>query len=203
MKKFLGMGVLLAMTVMAAGCTGQKAQAPETATTQAAATQVEAAAEDWYKTVLEDEATKKDYPFYALLDINQDGQDELFLSTTEDHFIGDEQKACLMAYDQGEVKTLQEIGGAGGEYWIYSQSDAVLSYFSRLSGESHIVLEKLENGELKEVSKADYYGPHHYAEEDNEEALYIIDGEKVSTEDGESYWEQYGNDAGALTYEKY
>ncbi len=203
MKKFLGMGIVLAMTVMAAGCTGQKAQAPEKATTQAETTQVEAAAEDWYKTVLEDEATKKEYPYYALVDIDLDGQDELFLSTTEEHFIGDDQKACVMTYYEGEVKTLQEIGGAAGEYWIYGQSDATLSYFSRMSGESHIVLEKLENGELKEISTADYYGPHHYTEEDNAEAVYLIDGEKVSTEDGESYYEQYGNDAGALTYEKY
>ena len=182
------------MTLVMVACSGQKAAEP---TTEAAAQ------ENWYESVLEDENTKAEYPYYRLLDINQDGTEELFLSTTEDGFIGDDQKACLMAFDQGEVKTLQEIGGAGGDYWVYGQSDATLAHFSRMAGEGHIVLQQLKDGALTEIGTADYYGPHHYTEKDNAEELYMIDGKEVSQEEGESYFEQYGSRAGAITFEKY
>jgi len=209
MKKRLFTGLAVGiMAIAMVGCSGQKAAEPakgeaEVTTQAEAATQAEEVAEDWYKTVLEDESTKAQYPYYALADINLDGTDELFLSTTEEGFIGDDQKACVMAYDNGEVKTLQEIGGAAGDYWVYGQSDATLAHFSRMAGEGHIVLYNLENGELKEIGTADYYGPHHYSEKDNAEDLYMVDGKEVSREEGEGYFEQYGSKDGAITFEKY
>lgn len=205
-KKMIAGFLAITMIMAAAGCAGSRAPSATTQKaaeqeTQAEAGQSQASAEDWYKEVLADEATKKQYSYYKLLDINQDGTEELFLSTTEKYFIGAEDKACLMADENGEVKTLQEIGGAGGEYWIYNQSDATLSYYSRFSGESHIVLYRLEDGALTEISTADYYSPHHYTEEDNEEEIYLLDGKKADKKEAESYWEQYGNEAGAITYE--
>ena len=117
--------------------------------------------------------------------------------------VGDDQKACVMASVQGEAKVLQEIGGNAGEYWVYGQSDATLAHFSRMAGEGHIVLYKLADGELQEIGTADHYSPHHYTEKDNAEELYMIDGKEVSSEEGEGYFEQYGNPDGAITFEKY
>ena len=206
-KKVLMIGMAITATLALAAC-GQTGKGAAEGTTQKADIEStspsdtgETVDENWYKKVLEDESIKKEYSYYSLQDINLDGTDELFLSTTAKDFIGFEDKACLMANVNGEAKTLQEIGGAGGEYWICHQSDATLTYYSRLSGEEHIILYKLENGELKEISTADTYDPHHYTEKDNDKTLYFIDKKEVSKEEAESYWEQYGNEAGAITYD--
>lgn len=161
----------------------------------------EASVEDWYKTVLEDDAIKKEYFYYKLQDIDLDGVDELFLSTTPNYFIGDGDRACLMANVNGEAKVLQEIGGNAGEFWNYSQSDASLCHFSRLSGEGHYVLYKLKDGKLEETGSADSYGPHHYTVKDNKEKLYLINDKEVSEEEFDSFVEQYGSVDGAMTYE--
>lgn len=193
----------LTMAALMAGCGGQKA-APEAATEATEVqgdTAVTEAPDDWYKAVLDDEETRAQYSYYKLLDINLDGTDELFLSTKADYFIASEDKACLIAYVDGQPKTLQTIGHAAGEYWVYSQSDATLSYFSRVSGEGHYILYQLKDGELKEVGTADTYSPHHYTEEDNDEQVSLINGKKVSEEEMESFTEQYGNTAGAITYD--
>ena len=215
-KKIIALLFASAMVMALAACGGNNSSTNSESTTTAKEAATEASTEaitdsgeaqaideDWYKAVLADESIKAKYPYYNVADINLDGVDELFLSTTDKYFIGGEDKACLMANVNGEPKTLQEIGEAGGEYWEVNQSDATLTYFSRLSGEGHIVLYKLENGELKEVSTADSYGPHHYHEYDNDNQLYFIDGDEVTEEDYDSYFEQYANEAGAMTYKKY
>lgn len=192
-----GMAALLAMA--AAGCGAASTPAKEEATTQAAAeTQAD---ENWYQAVLDEQAGTGEYAYYTLRDIDLDGVDELFLSTTEKYFIGADEKACVMACVDGQPKVLQEIGGNAGEYWLVNKIDATLSYFYRSSGEGHIVLSKLENGELVQIGTADTYGPHHYTEKDNDEQISFIDGEEVSQEEYDGYFEQYGNEAGALTYE--
>ena len=149
------------ITALTACSARNGADAGAEATTSAGRTATEAVTdtgkEGWYKEVLADKKIKTQYLYYRVLDINLDGEDELFLSTTDKYFIGDDNKACLMAYVNGQLKVIQEIGGAGGEYWIFKQSDATLSYFSRLSGESHLVLYKYADGELKELSTADSY----------------------------------------------
>lgn len=209
MKKITALLCAMAMIMALAACSGQNTNDTKEATTEPAAeAATEAAADadldpDWYKAVLEDDTIKQTYSYYNVADINLDGIDELFLSTTEKYFIGAEDKACLMANVGGEAKTLQEIGGAGGEYWLVGQSDATLSYFSRLSGEGHIILYKLENGELVQISTADTYGPHHYPEADNDKQVNLIDGKEVSQEDYDGFFEQYGNEAGAMTYQKF
>ena len=192
-----GMAALLAMA--AAGCGAASAPAKEEATTQAA-TETQAD-ENWYQAVLDEQASKGDYQYYTLRDIDLDGVDELFLSTTADHFIGSDQKACLMACVDGQPKVLQEIGGNAGEYWLVNKIDATLSYFYRSSGEGHIVLSKLENGELVQIGTADTYGPFHNEKQDNKEQESFIDGDEVTQEEYDGYFEQYGNEAGALTYE--
>lgn len=208
-KRIISLLFAAAMITALAACGGQKATDNSEATTEATTEvtedggEAESADENWYKAVLEDETIKAKYPYYNVADINLDGIDELFLSTTEKYFIGAEDAACLMANVGGEAKTLQEIGGAAGEYWKVNQSDATLTYFSRSSGEGHIILYKLENGELVQISSADSYSPHHYHEYDNDNQIYFIDGDETTEEDYEGYWEQYGNEAGAMTYIKY
>jgi len=211
MKKVLVTGIVtLTMGIALAACGGQSSLEPadeDAATRQAAeiATEItdpaDDAADEWYKSVLEDDIYRQQYSHYALADINLDGVDELFLSTTADYFITDEDKACLLAYDNGEVKTLQEIGGKAGEYWHVNQSDATLTYFSRMSGEKDLTLYKLEGGELREVSTANYYAQHHYPERDTDEEIYLMDGKESRKGEYDSFWEQYGSEAGALTYD--
>jgi hypothetical protein len=206
MKKRIIAGIITLVMVMGmVGCGSSQKQEAETqeATTQVVDETENTAPEDWYKEILADEATQKEYPYYRLLDVNLDGVDELFLSTTEKHFIGAEDKACLISDYNGDIKTLQEIGGQGGEYWIWGKVDATLSYYSRLSGESHIILYNLKNGELVQVATADYYAAHHYPEEDTDEAKFMIDGKEVAEEEYDSFYEQYGNEAGAIDFEKY
>lgn len=206
MKKRIIAGIItFAMVMGMVGCGSSQKQEAQTqeATTQVVDETENTAPEDWYKEILADEATQKEYPYYRLLDINLDGVDELFLSTTEKHFIGGEDKACLISDYNGDIKTLQEIGGAGGEYWIWGKSDVTLSYYSRLSGESHIILYNLKKGELVQVSTADYYAAHHYPEEDTDAAKFMIDGKEVAEEEYDSFYEQYGNEAGAIDFEKY
>ena len=162
-KSLLGGIVLTAAFMMAAGgMTGNvvtkaatRGPGVEVASSAVAGKTSETGSEDWYKSVLEDEAVKKEYSYYNLQDINRDGVDELFLSTTSDYFIGDEDRACLMANVNGEAKVLQTIGGNAGEFWICNQSDASLCHFSRLAGEGHYVLYNLKGGKLEETGSAE------------------------------------------------
>ena len=207
-KSLLGGIVLSAAFMMAVGGIGgnvttnaaTRGPGVEVASSAVSGKTSEASAEDWYKTVLEDDAIKKEYSYYKLQDIDLDGVDELFLSTTSDYFIGDEDRACLMANVNGEAKVLQEIGGNAGEFWNYSQSDATLCHFSRLAGEGHYDLYKLNDGKLEEAGSAESYGPHHYTVKDNEEKLYLINKEEVSEEEFDSFVEQYGSVGGAMTF---
>ena len=207
-KTLLGGIVLTAAVMMAVG--GAAGNVTSKAATKGAGSVVvssavsgktsEVSKEDWYKTVLEDKAITKEYSYYKLQDIDLDGVDELFLSTTADYFIGDGDRACLMANVNGEAKVLQEIGGNAGEFWNYNQSDATLCHFSRLSGEGHYDLYKLNDGKFEEAGSAESYGPHHYTVKDNEEQLYLINKEEVTEEEFNSFVEQYGSVDGAMTF---
>ena len=159
---------------------------------------------EWTAAVLSDTAVKEQYPYCRILDINKDGVNELFVSTTEKSFIGNEDKACLMAYVNGEVKTLKEIGGAGGEGWYYDEAANALYGFSRLSGERHIVRCSLEDGELKQTASLDYYAQNHYPEDDTRTtATYLLNGEEVSEEEGKALFEAYEAQENAVTFEAY
>ena len=200
-KKFFLYSLVCALPLLAIGCNGIINTNPKT-NTATESSSLEFSQDNWYEEVLKDNDIKEKYPYCRVLDINLDGVDELFLSTTEKSFIGNDQKACIMAFENGEIRTLQEIGGAGGEYWLANKIDATLSYVSRLSGEKHLSLYKYDDGSFAEISSSDIYAPHHYAP-DNQKTVYLIEKKKVSKEECESYWEQYGNKAGAITFEKY
>lgn len=174
------------MPLLAVGCNGKINTAPKS-NTSTGTSNLETSQETWYEDILKDNDIKEKYPYCRILDINLDGVDELFLSTTEKSFIGNDQKACIMAYENGEIRTLQEIGGSGGEYWLANKIDATLSCVSRLSGEKHLALYKYDEGSFTEISSSDIYEPHHF-DPDNQKTVYLIEKKKVSKEECESYW---------------
>ncbi len=168
--------------------------------TTAEATTESLAEGDWYQGVLTDQATKDHYSFHQLKDINGDDVPELFLSTTEADFIGDEDKACVMAFIDGEAKTLLEIGGNAGEKFFVNESQHTLAHYSRGSGESHLEIFTLDEGELTPAGTADYYASFHDPNEDNKEANYYLDEEKVSEDNCNSFYTQNADDSMVITY---
>ena len=156
---------------------------------------------DWYKEVLSDPAAVGEYTHYRTLDVNQDGVPELFLSTTEKAFVTNEDKACLMVYEDGAPKTVKEIGGAGGEIFYFNKQEKALTYFSRLSGESHMEICALKDGALSATKKVDYYAPHHGQEVDSDEMTYRVDGADVSEEEYNQIWDTYAGETHEVTYE--
>lgn len=159
------------------------------------------AGSDWYMAVLSDEAMAAEYPYHAFVDVNGDGVPALIISTTKDPFIGAEDKARLYLCKDGEAALTMEIGGNGGEMFYFNADEHTLTYYSRLSGEAHIVVYKVEDGVLVQQLTADCYGPHHYPEEDTDQQVYLKDGEKITEEEGEALCGQYTAEDAAVTYE--
>ena len=197
------LALLAALLLLMAGCGSGEAEERAAEETTAEAAQTEVAGDNWYDSVLADAAVTKDYPYYRLLDIDQDGTDELFLSSTEKAFIGAEDKAKLMAFVNGEAATLKEIGGAGGESFSYDASDCSLFYFSRISGEEHIIKYALKDGALAELQTADEYDRNHDPQEgSNPDDTYYLDGKKVTEAEADVLWNQFDDLAQPVTYSK-
>ena len=174
--------------------------APPAETTEAETSAAAGADSDWYMKVLSDADLMKEYPYHSFVDVNGDGVPVLFLSTVEKSFIGGEDKACMIVYDAGSPKTVKEIGGAGGEKFICNTSEHTVTWFHRLSGEGHIEVFSLKDGELVPVTTVDSYGPHHYPEKDNAEQLFLQDGREISEEEHDALWAKYANEADEVTY---
>ena len=159
------------------------------------------AAGNWYDSVLADESVKAEYPYYRLLDIDQDDMDELFLSSTENAFVGAEDRAKLMADVDGGSGYAEGDRGAGGGSFSYNETDKALFYFSRLSGEEHIVKYALKNGDLIEQQNADEYDAGHDPETgDNPDDTYYLDGKKVTEAEADALWDEFDDQAKAVTY---
>lgn len=200
MKKRLAL--LMAGTLIVgslAACGGNTTSTPKDNNTAEATTE-SLAGSDWYQGVLTDQATKDQYAFHQFKDINGDDVPELFLSTTEEDFIGDEDKACLVAYVDGEAKTLMEIGGNAGEKFFVNEDQHTLTHFSRMAGEGHLEVFTLDGGVLTPGGTADSYGPQHDPNESNEEQNFYLDGEKVSEEDYNAFYTQNADDSMVITY---
>ena len=174
--------------------------APPAETTEAETSAAAGADSDWYMKVLSDADLMKEYPYHSFVDVNGDGVPVLFLSTVEKSFIGAEDKACMIIYDAGSPKTVKEIGGAGGEKFICNTAEHTVTWYHRLSGESHIEVYSLKDGEPELITAADSYGPHHYPEKDNAEELYLRDGKEISKEELDALWDKYANEADEVTY---
>ncbi len=157
--------------------------------------------EKWVKEILNDASIKSNYPYWRLIDIDQDGGSEMILSTTEESFITEMDKACLIANVDGEGMILLEIGESAGDTFYYSPDEKALTWYYRSSGEKHIEAYQLKNGELEEIGTADIYDQHHYPEGDNAETVYLLDGKEVSEEECTEFWNKYAPEDGAVTYE--
>ena len=94
MKRELTVLMAALATVCGLAACGSSAPAASAAAPQAASAETSAAAKgadsDWYMEALTDAAMKEKYPFHCFADVNGDGVPVLFMSSTEDSFIGDE-----------------------------------------------------------------------------------------------------------------
>lgn len=191
-------------TTAAVEAEAEAAAAEAEATTQSAeagstAALAEGADSDWYMQVLTDPAMTSKYSYCRFIDVNKDGVPVLILSTTDKSFVGAEDKACLMVYSNGEPKIVKEVGGAGGEIFYYDDDHNTLTYFSRLSGESHLEICEVKDGELKVVKTLDYFAPHH-GEPDSDKPVYRIDGKDVTEKEYQDLFEDHAEEEDAVTY---
>lgn len=139
----------------------------------------EGADSDWYMDILADESILAEYPYHAFVDINGNGVPVLIVSTTEDKFIGAEDKGIVYLYSEGAPKAVLEVGGGGGDILYCNLDEHALAHYSRLSGEEHIAVCHVNGDALEPVIVADCYAAHHAPDVDNDEALYYLDGEAV------------------------
>ena len=199
MKKRLALLMAGTMVVCSLAACGGTTSTPKDTNTAEATTE-SLAGSDWYQGVLTDQATKDQYSFHQFKDINGDNVPELFLSTTEADFIGDEDKACVMAFVDGEAKTLMEIGGNAGEKFFVNEDQHTLTHYSRMSGEGHLEVFTLDGGELTAAGTSDTYGPQHDPNGSNAENTFYLDGEKASEDDYNSFFTLNADDANVITY---
>ncbi|MBR5047117.1 MAG: hypothetical protein IKX76_02660 [Eubacterium sp.] len=155
----------------------------------------------WYDQVLDDPSTKEDYAAYRLIDIDQDGVEELFLSTTEDSFITDLDKACVLHQTGEDIIYLLDIGGAAGDAYYYSEAEKTLTWYYRSSGEEHIEVYLLKNDALEKVGTSDIYEPGHHPEKENKETVYLVNGKEVSEKECTEFWDKYAADDYAVSYD--
>ena len=194
--------VLMAAIVTVCGLSGCSGKTPAASQAASAETTVTAkgADNDWYMEALTDAALKEKYPFHCFADVNGDGVPVLFMSSTEDSFIGDEDRACMIVYDNGRPKIVKEIGGNGGERFYCSPEEHTVTWYSRLSGEGHFEVYRVADGSLEIITTVDSYGPHHYPQKDSTEKLSFQDGKEISEKESDILWEKYTSESEQVTY---
>ncbi len=207
-KALLGIMMTIAVTAAAVGCGTAPAPAQSEKTTAAgtetasqdAMTASQEAGSDWYQAYLTDPGTKEKYSHYKLVDIDNDGVPELFLSTRDESFITSDDEACLIVLKDGKPEAVSTIGRQAGDIYYVNQSAGTLTHFSRLSGEEHIEVFKLENGALTLEGTADYYAQNHGKNESNE-PLYLLNDKEVTEEEYNAYYEPNTQESNAVTYD--
>lgn len=153
----------------------------------------EASADEWYASVLSDEAVAAEYPYHALVDINGDGMSVLILSTTEDSFFTDEDSGIVYLCDQGAPKQVMEVGGQGGEIFYANMEEHTLTHFSRLSGEGHYEVFHVVDGTLEPVTQFDCYAANH-GPVDSDQPQYYQDGAEITEAAANELMSLYAND---------
>jgi hypothetical protein len=146
---------------------------------------------------------ERTYPCCRSVDVNGDGVPVLFLSTTEEAFISDQDQACMVVFRDGKAEVVKEVGNAGGDKFYCDTDEHTVTLYSRLSGERHLEVYSVKDGNLEMTASADCYGEHRYPENDNEDKICLLDGEEVSEEDFNKVWDQYAADANEVTCETY
>ena len=160
----------------------------------------EGADSDWYMDILADEAVIAEYPYHAFVDINDNGVPVLLISTTQNSFVGAEDKGIVYLYDQGAPKQVMTFGEAGGDIFYANMDEHTLTHYSRLSGEAHIEVYRAVDGALELVTKLDTYQPFHGPEGDNAEALCLQDDQQITEAEADALIATYATD-NAITYE--
>ena len=183
------------------GCSGKTSASSAAAPAETAAA-AKGADSDWYMEALTDADLKEKYPYHCFADVNGDGVPVLFMSSTEDSFIGDEDRACMIIYDNGSPKIVKEIGGNAGERFYCSPEEHTVTWFSRMSGEGHFEVYRAAEGKLEKITAADTYGPHHYPQKDSAEELCFQDGKEISVQESDALWAKYTSESDEVTYTK-
>lgn len=160
----------------------------------------EGADSDWYMDVLADEAVIAEYPYHAFVDINGNGVPVLLIATTQNSFVGADDKGIVYLYDQGAPKQVMTFGEAGGDIFYANKDEHTLTHYSRLSGEAHIEVYKAVDGALELVTKLDTYQPFHGPEGDNAEPLCLQDDQQITEAEADALIATYATD-NAITYE--
>ncbi len=115
---------------------------------------------DWLREYLSDDSVKEKYPCCRSVDVNRDGVPVLLLSTTEEAFISDQDQACMVVFRDGKAEVVKEIGNAGGDKFYCDTGEHTVTWYSRLSGERHIEVYTVKDGNLEKAASADYYAEH-------------------------------------------
>ena len=193
--------VLMAAMAVVCGLAGCGGKTPEASQAETAVT-AKGADGDWYMEALTDAALKEKYPFHCFADVNGDGVPVLFMSSTEDSFIGDGNWACMIIEDNGSPKIVKEIGGKGGERFYCNPAEHTVTWFSRMSGEGHFEVYRVTDGSLEIITTSDYYSPHHYPQKDSAETLCFQDGKEISEKEADALWKKYTSESDQVTYSK-
>ncbi len=85
------------------------------------------------------------FHYYALYDINQDGIDELFLTTSQEPCV-DGTIILLSVDDTGNVHCLESVETIGG---YYSKGENYLVSYIRSAGEEHYIIEEYADNSMK------------------------------------------------------
>ena len=197
-RKLIVLMAAIAAVCGLAGCGGKTPAASQAETSVTA----KGADSDWYMEALNDEALIKDYPFHCFVDVNGDGVPVLFMSSTEDSFIGDGNWACMIIEDNGSPKIVKEIGGKGGERFYCDPVEHTVTWFSRMSGEGHFEVYRVADGSLEIVTAVDSYGPHHYPQKDSAETICFQDGKEISEKEADALWKKYTSESNEISYTK-
>ncbi len=156
-------------------------------------------------------AKLKKFKHKTYIDLDEDGTKEVILTfygegesvddfSAEDGFICDEYPAIILTYHDKKVKILGKFAPAGGGRLLYLEVEHYLIAYDRCSGEEHIQVYQLFNGEFTEKLTMDHYQPHHY-DLDSEKDFYFMNGQKIKKSEFESTWNHYYGDATIITYD--
>ncbi len=109
----------------------------------------------------------KDYPYYALLDLNHDGIKEVLLSNQREADNGymnvydHPTEVLLMAKVKGKTKILKRFTYGNLFYFAYRYSQKTLGFWTRISGQTNSKVYTFGGNKLKTKYTLDYYSPYH------------------------------------------
>ena len=137
------------------------------------------------------EQYKDQYPYYRILDINGDGNNELFLSNQEGTFFTDEGKVLLLANQDGKIKKVEEYSYPGGFFLYFNAEEHKLTFLTRLSGSGEAHICRYNGDKMKEETVLENYGPFHDPRVENRETTYYVNRKAVQKADYDKYANKY------------